>query len=107
MANLSYTDFLARINNGAIFTACFIKRGDDTNRVMNCRVGVTKYLHGGTLAYDPAAYNLLNVFDMKKPGYRMINLETLYELRFGGRVYGWNFDGKFFFEKRIHEYSNI
>jgi hypothetical protein len=62
--------------NGKIFSVSFIKK-DNTLRKMTCRVGVTKYLKGGELPYDPIAKGLLSVWDMQANGYRMINLKTI------------------------------
>jgi len=64
-----------KCGNGNIFTATFVKQ-DGTVRDMNCRLGVTKHLHGGesTTAHKP---NLLTVYDMQSAGYRCINLDTV------------------------------
>ena len=57
-----------------------------TKRKMICRVGVKKHLKGGVLAYNPKEYNLFGVFDMQN-GYRMINVETLYNLKIDHKEY--------------------
>lgn len=72
--------------SGRIFTAEFTKK-DGTVRVMNCRTGVKKHLKGGRLAFNPADYKLLPVYDLKKEGYRFINLKTLRKISFAGSVY--------------------
>jgi hypothetical protein len=74
-------------NEGKIFTITFIKRSNLELRVMTCRLGVTKYLKGGVLPYDPKEKNLLPVFDMAKNEYRMINLDTLIELKINKQIY--------------------
>lgn len=61
---------------GKIFSCEFVKK-DGSLRKMRCRTGVTKYLQGGELAYDPIEKGLLSVFDMENQGYRMINLRTI------------------------------
>lgn len=68
-----------------IFTVVFTKK-DGTERVMNCRKGVTKYLRGGesTTAHID---NLITVYDMKSKGYRNINTDTIKEVRANGQVY--------------------
>jgi len=75
--------FVESIPNGKIFSVTFVKK-DGTIREMNCRKGVKKYLSGGELHYKPSEYGLLPVFDMKSQGYRMINFQTIKEIRFHG-----------------------
>ncbi len=64
---------------GQFFNVTFIKK-DGSTRNMNCRLGVKKHLKGGSLPFDPAKYELIPVFCMKKNNYRMINIKTLQEL---------------------------
>jgi len=71
---------------GQIFTAEFIKK-DGSIRVMNCRTGVKKHLKGGKLAFNPADYKLLPVYDLKAKGYRFVNLKTLRKISYGGSVH--------------------
>lgn len=66
--------------NGKFFTVKFIKRSNGDERVMNCRLGVTKHLKGGAKAYDDSVHRLLTVFDVKSQGYRCIPLESLLEI---------------------------
>ena len=73
-------------SKGKIFTVTFIKK-DGTMRVMNCRLGVKKNLKGVGRRYNPDNFNLLSVYDMQKKAYRMINLETIQEIKIGGQVY--------------------
>lgn len=73
------------VKNNKIFTATFIKK-DGTTRVMNCRRGVTKGVTGVGLAYDPYEKNLLPVYDMQKGGFRMINIDTITELKGNGQI---------------------
>ena len=73
------------VKNNKIFTATFIKK-DGTTRVMNCRRGVTKGVTGVGLAYDPYEKNLLPVHDMQKGGFRMININTITELKGNGQI---------------------
>lgn len=94
---MTLKEFRKHASNGAIFTIKFVKRTDGTIRIMNARFGVTKYLKGGSLSYDPASHNLMGCYDVKgnpdipdsSAGYRMINLETLIELKYKGRVWTW------------------
>lgn len=77
---------LIRATNGKIFTVSFIKK-DGTLRKMNCRLGVTKHLKGGELAFDPKEYDLIPVFDLQKNAYRMINIDTLVEVSVDGESF--------------------
>ena len=77
---------LIRATQGKIFTVSFIKK-DGTLRKMNCRLGVTKHLKGGELAFDPKEYDLIPVFDLQKNAYRMINLDSLVEVTINGETF--------------------
>ncbi len=70
-----------------VFTVVFTKRTTGEERVMNCRKGVTKHLKGGPAAYDPAAHQLLWVFDMQKKAYRSIAIEGITSLKMEGVTY--------------------
>jgi hypothetical protein len=72
---------------GKIFRATFIKRSTGEVRHLVGRLGVTQYLKGGTMSYNPKDKGLLTVYDIQKKGYRMINIEGLQEVSFGGQVY--------------------
>jgi hypothetical protein len=71
---------------GRFFTVTFRKK-DGTTRVMNARLGVKAYLRGGSLPYDPEEKNLLPVYDMKSKGYRMVNLDTVSNIKIGNLEY--------------------
>lgn len=73
-------------NKGKIFSVRFVKK-DGTTRFMRCRTGVTAKLKGGELPYDPTSKGLKPVFDLSCNNYRMINVNTVYEATFQGRVY--------------------
>ena len=84
---------LIKDTKGAFFTVKFIKK-DGTERVMNCRLGVKKYLKGGELPYDPVAKGLIPVWDpiaAKKQdgseGYRTISINTISSAKIGGKEY--------------------
>jgi hypothetical protein len=73
------------------FGVKFIKK-DSSVRTMLCKLGVRNWsgestLKGGSLKYDPASKGLLPVWDVNKKGYRMVNLNTLLELRFNKTVH--------------------
>jgi hypothetical protein len=80
---------------GKFFTATFIKK-DGSERVMNARLGVKKYLKGGTLKYNPAEFNYVTVFDMGLKEYRTINIDTLKNLKIGKNEYNIS-------ERRLNE----
>lgn len=92
-ARLTLEAFLEAVEGGRIFTVEFIKRTDGSHRVMNCRKGVAKYVKGVGRKFDPAEKKLLSVWDAQiadgANGYRLISLDSLIALRFGGRSYKW------------------
>jgi hypothetical protein len=69
-----------------IFTVTFVKK-DGTVRVLNGKRGVKKHLKGGELAYDPIERGLIPVFDMQKGEYRMVNSNTITEIKSEGNTY--------------------
>lgn len=77
---------IKEITPTTIFGVTFIKKNLEV-REMTCRLGVTKHLKGGELGYDAQSKGLLSVYDMSAAGYRMINLDTVTELRANGQVY--------------------
>lgn len=79
-------EYLIDNSNGKFFTVEFIKKNGDL-RKMNCRIGVSKYVTGKGLTFEPSDYNLRVVFDLQKHDYRMINLETVRRIIMNGHVY--------------------
>lgn len=73
-------------SEGKIFTVTFIKKNGE-ERVMNCRRGVSSKTNGGGMAYHPDDHGLITVFDMQAKDYRMVNLDTVTQLKIRGRVY--------------------
>lgn len=65
------------------FSATFVKRNGEVRKML-CRVGVKRYLKGGQKKYDYD--NLMTVYDVKKKGYRTINLDTLMQVKANGKV---------------------
>jgi hypothetical protein len=59
-------------------TIKFIKK-DGSLRVMNCRLGVTKHLKGGTSTLNPDKF--ITVYDLKSEGYRAINKESILDVK--------------------------
>ncbi len=72
--------------NGKIFSAVFTKKDGEKRKIV-CRRGVSKYITGKGLGFNPASRNLVGVFDMQKKAYRFINLETLETIRVSGKKY--------------------
>ena len=72
--------------NGKIFSAVFTKK-DGEKRKMICRQGVSKYVKGVGLKFNPNDRGLIGVFDMHKKAYRFINVETLESLKVKGIDY--------------------
>ncbi len=73
-------------SKGQIFTATFTKR-DNSTRVMNCRLGVQKGITGKGMAFEPAVRGLKPVYDMQKKDWRMVNLETITNLKINKKEY--------------------
>lgn len=71
---------------GKFFTVKFMKK-DGSVRVMNARVGIKKGVNGKGLSYNPAPRGLKPIYDVKEMGWRMINLDTIFELKCSGNVY--------------------
>lgn len=78
---------IKELAGGKIFGCTFVKRSNGEVRDMTCRLGVKKGQVGGELGFDIVEKGLLPVFDMAKNDYRMINLETVTEIRANGQVY--------------------
>ena len=72
--------------SGKIFSVTFVKKNGEL-RKMVCRRGVKRHLRGGSLGYNARSFKLLPVFDMQKQDYRMINCESIQELRIDGDIY--------------------
>jgi len=73
--------FLDLTSDGSFFHVRFQKK-DGTMRDMNARRGVSSYVTGEGLAYDPASKGLVGVWDAQaeggeQHGYRMVNLSTI------------------------------
>ena len=71
---------------GKFFTVIFIKK-DGTERTMNARLNVRKYLKGGELKYNPSEMGYIPVYDMQAKGYRMVNTNTIKTLKIGKKTY--------------------
>ena len=75
-------------NKYKFFTAHFIKRSNNKERILNCMIGKRwEAKTDRTQPYNPEDYNLLKVYDLKKKGFRIINLETLFKLNINKNKY--------------------
>ena len=74
--------------NGKIFSSVFVKKSGEI-RLMTGRLKVKKHLkeNAKPRPYDPNKYNLICLFDMINKGYRMINIETLKQIRINKKIY--------------------
>ena len=81
---------LIKGSKGKTISVTFIKKNGE-ERKLNGRTGVYKSPHaplsGEGLKYTPSEYGLVNIFDMQKRAYRMVNINTLRELTLEGEVY--------------------
>jgi hypothetical protein len=77
---------LISAQGGRVFCVTFTKK-DGTERRMLCRRQVKKGVKGVGMAYNPADYDLVTVFDMEKAAYRTINLNTITRICAAGEVH--------------------
>ena len=81
---------LIKGSKGKFINVKFVKK-DGSHRTMNGRVGVHNSknapLKGVGLGYDPNDYGLVGIFDAQIKNYRMVNINTLYELTLDGQRY--------------------
>ena len=70
---------------GNIYSVGFYKRTDGTFRQMICRGKVYRGLRGGTLKFNPLERDLVQVYDMRKKGYRLIPCENVVTIKAKGK----------------------
>ena len=68
-------------SNGKMLTVTFLKQ-DGTERVLNGRLGVRKYIKGSSLNKNSAEY--ITMYDVKNKGYRSVNRDTIVAVRCDG-----------------------
>ena len=77
-------------SGGQFISVTFIKK-DGEVRNLNGRIGVhkSKYapLKNVGLRYNPKDYGLVGIFDAQKKAYRMINIDTISQLKISGKTY--------------------
>ena len=74
---------------GNIYSVSFQKRTDGSVRKMICRGKVFKGLRGGTLKFNPLERDLVQVYDMRKKGYRLIPCENVISIKAKGKYEEW------------------
>jgi hypothetical protein len=79
---------------GVFFTVIFTKRTTGEKREMTCRGGVSAYVKGVGLRFDPVKKGLVSVWEASKEegvskagAYRFIALEGLQEIRGQRKIY--------------------
>lgn len=68
-------------SNGKMLTVSFIKK-DGSTRVLNGRLGVTKYIKGSNLKKNSNDY--ITVYDVQNKGYRSVSRDTIVAVRCNG-----------------------
>lgn len=68
-------------SNGKMLTVTFVKQ-DGTERVINGRLGVTKYIKGSSLKKNSSDY--ITFYDVQNKGYRSVNRDTIVAVRCEG-----------------------
>lgn len=69
------------------FFAVRFKKVDDSDRLMNCRVGVHIDLKGGACRAQRPDTSYKVVWSLGDKAYRLINLNTIYEFHWKKQVY--------------------
>ena len=75
------------LRTGRFTRVVFVKRTDNTRRVMICRTGVRKGLKGVGMGYNPEEKDLVNVYDVQKRAYRNVSAERVLEISSGPRKF--------------------
>ena len=97
-----YFDLIKRsTSNGKMFSVIFTKK-DGSEHKMTARRGVSKYLKGGKLGYNPDDYSNIIVADAnimrenaklvangmkEKNPYRTIKVSSLKQIKIGGNIF--------------------
>jgi len=85
---------IKELAGNSIYSVKFIKK-DGTERLMNSIRRTRKGVNGEGLKFDPAAKNLMPVYDLQlaKAGtdeskcWRMVNFETVFEVKTNGETF--------------------
>lgn len=87
MSTKDIAALIRQLAGTTIFSCRFTKRTTGEERLMVCRLGVTKHLTGGGQAYEPSTKGLLAVFDIQKQAYRSISLDSIISIKIAGIEY--------------------
>jgi len=68
-------------SKGKMLTVTFVKQ-DGTERTLNGRMGVTKYIKGSSLKKNSTEY--ITIYDVQNKGYRSVNRDTIVAVRCEG-----------------------
>lgn len=68
-------------SNGKMVTVTFIKN-DGSERILNGRMGVTKYIKGSSLKKNSTEY--ITIYDVQNKGYRSVDRDTIVAVRCNG-----------------------
>lgn len=77
---MNISDFI--VSSAGKFVSVTFTKKDGTERKLNGRIGVTKYIKGGKSTVDHDKY--LVVFDNVARGYRCVNRNTIKSVTCGG-----------------------
>lgn len=80
-----FRDFLKSTRGKTISIA--YRKKDGSLRLINTRTGVRKNITGGGLKYNPEEYGYIILWDLRKNGYRTVNLDTIERVKSGGQIY--------------------
>ena len=83
----NYQNLSKLVSDGQIFSVEFIKRSTGELRKMTCRMGVKKYLRGGSKPYSAKAKSLLTVYSLDSEGYRSIPVENVQRITVSGQTF--------------------
>jgi len=86
---LNRTNLRSKIEEVAgnkLVSVAFVKL-DNQDRNMVFRLGVKKGLRGGQNKVEADDRSYMTVYDMKKGGFRTLNLKTVKTIRMGGKRY--------------------
>jgi hypothetical protein len=75
---------ILRSSGGRFVSLAFIKRSTGQERRMLCRLGVRRYLKGGTLAFSPDDHGLMVVWSVHDQGYRSVPVNSITAIRHKG-----------------------
>lgn len=68
-------------SNGKMLTVTFLKK-DGSERTLNGRLGVTKYIKGSSL--NKKSNDYITIYDVQNKGYRSVNRSSILAVRCAG-----------------------